>query len=1121
MYASTHFFPAAVAVLVNLLTLRLFSISLEGEDTTSPGLNHSFHSFLVLRSRSAGTSIVSTQKSVVLEDDLHPCSVVTMSVRGSGESRRSFTSQGNPVSETTFVNRERTSLDEARDRSESTLLLNRTRSLNRTTLYAERDAENIRSAEREASRMSENREVGDDQTLARVGISSMSCTKNTADCTQDSEIDGDSFDQKADHPAHLPASQRIAKPIKAPLTKLGKLFKWVHNFSMLTRWFLYITPIALILLVPVLIGALHRPSSGGFLTVAGVSLQWFAIWWEIIWLSLWAAKLAAKLVPLLVGPVFSVFTNSYKKWRDLCIALEVALTLFFWWLAIYISFVPIVTKHQSAQYAGTRQEWQTTLNRIVLTIFIATVLNLIEKFLIQLVAIGFHQRQYEDRIVMNKFQITSLTKLYKFSRENDRLAVDNDDPQSNAPSGVRTPNQALNMVGRVVQKTARDAVGKVAGEIAGRRMEHSTSPRQVVLSLLDSTAGAQTLARRLFASYHAINQSRAEQDYIIREDMRAAFAEDEEADAAFAMFDKDFNGDVTCEEMEIACVEMSKERKSITSSLKDLDHAVSKLDDICVVIVAIVVILIFISLISRSFTGVLSSAGTTILGLSWLFSQLAQEFLASIVFVFVKHPFDVGDRVDIYMNGVVQSLIVKEISLMATEFRLLDGRIVQAPNNVLNQLFILNMRRTGGVAEGVPTTLRFGVSIEKIDALRQSMVDFVRSEPRDYKPDILSELTDIPNLQSVKFTLVFFHKQNWQNEGLRIGRRNKFMCALMTNMQRLGMESSIYNGPGGAPDTPMYLQYMQAPTTSNIASNPSTTTPGSGSINPPPFDPLTSNAAQNAQIRDVLGDIMEKDENEEAVEDASSSSAPPYTHEMSGRRTSVQPSGMRRRTARTGGIAAHMQRVDYSLGATDFAQSNTNDFFEESQERGLQAVLEVAEEQEDRAQRERFEREKAERKSASRARSPSMNSLQRSNTNMTQRTGSRLNRFRLMPHRRMNRDGRKSGEYDEEYNLERLASERSASSLQTGPSRTADSFTSSRRRDPSPRDTSRLDMAVIPEASESPAQPRSLRRGNTDMSFGAEEVLNVTAPPSAVAAPPPTPAIHTISPSPAPETGKP
>jgi hypothetical protein len=398
----------------------------------------------------------------------------------------------------------------------------------RAQQFAEQDAENMRAAEREASRVAMMR--------TRTGSMRPDGMKDPEKEDMDLHSHGDSFDERADQPAHMPASSRLA-PAKRPLTALGKAFSWVHNFSIVTRWFLYMTPVALILLIPILVGALKRTIDGQRLSVAGVDLEWFAIWWMIIWLTLWAGKLAAKLIPYIVGPIFSIFTNSYKKWRDLATALSVPLSLFFWWLGIYISFLPIVESHQVG-YTG-RQDWQTTLNRIILTVFIGTCLNLVEKLLMQLVAISFHQRQYEDRIVLNKFQIASLTKLYRYSRETDRLVVDNDmtdDQQAAASgSGTMTPNAALNLAGRVVQKTARDVVGRVTGELAGKRMEHSTSPRQMVLALLETTSGAQTLARRLFSSYQSNGR-----EFIRREEMRDAFTDDEEADASFSMFDKDW-----------------------------------------------------------------------------------------------------------------------------------------------------------------------------------------------------------------------------------------------------------------------------------------------------------------------------------------------------------------------------------------------------------------------------------------------------------------------------------------------------------------------------------------------------------------------------------------------------
>jgi len=87
------------------------------------------------------------------------------------------------------------------------------------------------------------------------------------------------------------------------------------------------------------------------------------------------------------------------------------------------------------------------------------------------------------------------------------------------------------------------------------------------------------------------------------EDLKRAFSSEEEAEAAFQMFDRDLNGDISCEEMEIACVEIGRERKAIIASLKDLDSVVGKLDDVLTFLVAVAVILIFLSLISKSTAG--------------------------------------------------------------------------------------------------------------------------------------------------------------------------------------------------------------------------------------------------------------------------------------------------------------------------------------------------------------------------------------------------------------------------------------------------------------------------------------------------------------------------------------
>ncbi|MCJ1388020.1 hypothetical protein MMC18_000864 [Xylographa bjoerkii] len=706
-----------------------------------------------------------------------------------------------------------------------------------------------------------------------------------------------------------PVHERTAvyRPPDHPKTTLAKLFKKIHNSSSLIRYFTYITPVVIILLVPLLLGALVFRDA----TVGGVELMWFSVWLEIVWLTLWAGRVSrvsrpsdfmtdgrdqivAKMIPWPLGLVSSLFTNNSKKWRDMGKQLEVPATIFFWWLAVEISFLPIMNNHILDGYTGDGT-WKKTGNTIIISIFIGATLNFIEKIIIQLIAISFHLRTYADRIELNKFQINSLVKLYQYSK--DKISLEDSEfeegGRSGPASGARTPAQLIEKAQKNVAQAFNkvgDVAGKVAGDFTGKQVAKSTHPHQVVLMLLNSTTGSQVLARRLFRTF-----VREGTETVFSDDMKNAFDNDEEADAAFSMFDKDLNGDISIQELESVCVEIGRERKSITASLKDLDSVVSKLDGILLFVVICVTILIFISLISTSAAGVLTSAGSTVLALSWLLSATAQEFLQSIIFVFVKHPFDVGDRVTIYGNtGAAMKgddYFVKEISLLFTEFKKMEGHVVQAPNSYLNTLFILNMRRSGGLAEAVPLTVKFGTTLEQIDELRIRLLEFVKEEKREYQGNILTEIRDVVEAHSVNLNVVFFYKSNWQNEGLRLQRRNKFICALMVSMQEAGIEGPRMRIPGQKEDTPFYVQH-------------------------PPYRPTTGDTTAVMGLGPESG-LVARDARD--VPFVPVASGVPCHQRSNLRGGSILNRGGRQRGE---SVSSMSKRVDFSLGMKDVSASN-------------------------------------------------------------------------------------------------------------------------------------------------------------------------------------------------------
>jgi len=82
--------------------------------------------------------------------------------------------------------------------------------------------------------------------------------------------------------------------------------------------------------------------------------------------------------------------------------------------------------------------------------------------------------------------------------------------------------------------------------------------------------------------------------------------------------------------------EISKERKSLSRSMRDVDSAIGKLDDVLVVVVLIIAIFVMISFLNTNFATTLATAGTALLSLSFIFAVTCQEVLASILFLFYK-----------------------------------------------------------------------------------------------------------------------------------------------------------------------------------------------------------------------------------------------------------------------------------------------------------------------------------------------------------------------------------------------------------------------------------------------------------------------------------------------------
>jgi Mechanosensitive ion channel len=205
---------------------------------------------------------------------------------------------------------------------------------------------------------------------------------------------------------------------------------------------------------------------------------------------------------------------------------------------------------------------------------------------------------------------------------------------------------------------------------------------------------AKNLGDRIF---NGLTEGR--QTSIVLENFIPYFDTEAEAMAAFNLFD--VNGDGSIHQPELAAVIMRsfREKRALIAALNDLNSVVEHLNRILYWFSGFATFLAALPILGISFASVVSLS-SLFLGLSFIFGNTAKSTFDAIVFIFVHHPFDAGDRVFIDEKNYV----VHEMGLLFTSFNE-AGKIVYIPNAVLLGKVITNVRRSGNMVDFIKVEL--------------------------------------------------------------------------------------------------------------------------------------------------------------------------------------------------------------------------------------------------------------------------------------------------------------------------------------------------------------------------------------------------------------------------------
>ncbi|KAF9092897.1 hypothetical protein BGX23_003829 [Mortierella sp. AD031] len=234
--------------------------------------------------------------------------------------------------------------------------------------------------------------------------------------------------------------------------------------------------------------------------------------------------------------------------------------------------------------------WHRIVNKVLGGLIAGALLILLEKILLNKISEGFHRTAYAGRIKVNKYALSVVNRL-GISRKNFkriRPSVGNAFMSMSGGRSTPVPFENVEVVGHDLTPGSGVSDPHPHEPWACPRAQHRpksdlscvpdcTSRRGSKNDLLDSAdmMGGGLASSEKPRDYATIAGANEE---LVVTDFYPYFDTEDEAKAAFAMFNKDGNGDISKKETKEKIFYIYKERKNLHTALRDLSQAVGKLD---------------------------------------------------------------------------------------------------------------------------------------------------------------------------------------------------------------------------------------------------------------------------------------------------------------------------------------------------------------------------------------------------------------------------------------------------------------------------------------------------------------------------------------------------------------
>ncbi|CAH2051509.1 unnamed protein product [Thlaspi arvense] len=475
----------------------------------------------------------------------------------------------------------------------------------------------------------------------------------------------------------------------------------------------------------------------------------------------------------------------------------------------------------------TRSKFLPYVTKILVCFLLSTILWLIKTLVVKVLASSFHVSTYFDRIqeaLFNQYVIETLSgppmiEMSRIEEEEERAQEEIFKMQNagaNLPPDLCAAAFPPGKSGRVMNPKLSPIMSKTTADTGItmenlHRMNHKNISawnmkrlmkivRHVSLTTLDeqmlettyedestrqirSEKEAKAAARKIFKN---VAQRGAKHIYL--EDLMRFLREDEAMKAMGLFEGAPENRRISKSALKNWLVNAFRERRALALTLNDTKTAVNKLHQMINIVTAIVIVVIWLVLLEIASSKVLLFVSSQVVLLAFIFGNTVKTVFESIIFLFIVHPYDVGDRCEI--DNV--QLVVEEMNILTTVFLRYDNLKIMYPNSLLWQKSINNYYRSPDMGDAIEFCVHITTPLDKISTIKQRISNYIDNKPEYWYPTAKIIVKDVEDLNIIRLAIWPCHRINHQDMAERWTRRAVLVEEVIKILLELDIQHRFY-----------------------------------------------------------------------------------------------------------------------------------------------------------------------------------------------------------------------------------------------------------------------------------------------------------------------------------------